>query len=341
MERLIDDKTREDLKAYFVSVLRRKVEVDVYTDQKDELSEFTIQFCRELAELTDQLVINVLPHKEGRDFGITTDPFLVIGSNLGYSVIFNGTPANHEASSLLEMIKLISIGESGLSSAVKEKLKHIDKKANVRVFVTPACPYCPYSVILATAFVIEKPDMISLEVVEAQENVELSQKFNVSSVPLTIINDLIESSLVGVQSQEKVVELLLKYCASDYESIKSEAGVLVDNPEFIIELNDLNFNEALQKYEKMVVDFWADWCVPCKMMAPIFESLANEYKGRVVFAKLNTDENPQISAEFNVSSIPTLLFFQNGRQINRIVGARTQEQLSEEILSSFKLISLR
>src|SRR6266704_351717 len=77
-------------------------------------------------------------------------------------------------------------------------------------------------------------------------------------------------------------------------------------------LTDQTFEETVSRLPIMVVDFWASWCGPCRMVAPIIEQLAKEYAGRVAFGKLNVDENPLTSGEFEVQSIPTLLIFRNG-----------------------------
>jgi len=71
----------------------------------------------------------------------------------------------------------------------------------------------------------------------------------------------------------------------------------------------------------MVVDFWAAWCGPCRMVSPVIEQLASEYAGRVAFGKLNVDENPMVSSKFGVQSIPTILVFKSGKQVDGLVGA--------------------
>ncbi len=80
-----------------------------------------------------------------------------------------------------------------------------------------------------------------------------------------------------------------------------------------------------------IVDFWAPWCRPCLMMAPAFEALSKEYAGKLVFAKLNTDDNPATAGRFGIQGIPTLLIFYKGREIGRIVGAVPQDRLKKAI----------
>lgn len=96
-------------------------------------------------------------------------------------------------------------------------------------------------------------------------------------------------------------------------------------------LSDASFSSEISKYPLMVVDFWAAWCGPCGMVAPIIEQLAKEYAGRVAFGKLNVDENPLTSGEFEVQSIPTLLIFRNGEAVDGIVGAVPKYQIESRI----------
>ncbi|MBS7644647.1 thioredoxin [Candidatus Bathyarchaeota archaeon] len=99
-------------------------------------------------------------------------------------------------------------------------------------------------------------------------------------------------------------------------------------------LTDSNFNEEIAKHHLIVVDFWASWCGPCRMMAPIIESLAKEYAGRIVFGKLNVDENPATSRKFGIMSIPTLIIFRDGQISDKIIGAVPKTVLEGRILRS-------
>jgi thioredoxin 1 len=96
-------------------------------------------------------------------------------------------------------------------------------------------------------------------------------------------------------------------------------------------LTDQNFSYELQKNPKMVVDFWAEWCQPCRMMAPILERLASRMAGQVRFAKLNVDENPLTAQAYTVMAIPTLILFRDGRMADRIVGLLPEAHLGERI----------
>lgn len=94
-----------------------------------------------------------------------------------------------------------------------------------------------------------------------------------------------------------------------------------------IEVTDANFKALLAEGTPLVVDFWAEWCGPCKMMLPIVEELSNEYAGKVRVGKLNVDENPETCEQFGIMNIPTMLFFKNGELVNRHVGACPKTQL--------------
>jgi len=88
-----------------------------------------------------------------------------------------------------------------------------------------------------------------------------------------------------------------------------------------VKISDMTFNETLNKSKIVVLDCWAEWCGPCKVIAPIIDKLAEEYAGKVLFAKLNVDENPQTASKYGIMSIPTLLIFKSSILVDTIVGA--------------------
>lgn len=100
-----------------------------------------------------------------------------------------------------------------------------------------------------------------------------------------------------------------------------------------IRLTDTNFMDAVNKYSLLVVDFWAAWCGPCRMVSPTIEQLATELAGKVVFGKLNVDENPITANTFGIQSIPTIAIFKNGRNIDGFVGVVSKSQMQNRILS--------
>src|SRR6185503_14386782 len=96
----------------------------------------------------------------------------------------------------------------------------------------------------------------------------------------------------------------------------------------ILTLSDSNFpEEVLKSATPVVVDFWAEWCGPCKMIAPVLEELAREYDGKVKIGKVNIDEFQQLAIDYRINSIPTLLFFKNGQVADQVVGMRSKPDL--------------
>ena len=100
----------------------------------------------------------------------------------------------------------------------------------------------------------------------------------------------------------------------------------------ILELDDSTFDEKVGGADTaVVVDFWAEWCGPCKMIAPALEEIAGEHKGKITIGKLNVDDNPETARRFEVLSIPTLLVFKGGEPVKRLVGAKGKGQLLQDL----------
>jgi thioredoxin 1 len=98
-----------------------------------------------------------------------------------------------------------------------------------------------------------------------------------------------------------------------------------------ITLTDQNFNEIVGKHPLLIVDFWAPWCGPCRMVSPIITELSQELAGKAVFGKLNVDENPMIASTFGIQSIPTIAIFKNGKAVDGIIGAASKSHIMSKL----------
>ena len=98
-----------------------------------------------------------------------------------------------------------------------------------------------------------------------------------------------------------------------------------------ITLTDQNFNEMVGKHPLLIVDFWAPWCGPCRMVSPVITELSQELAGKAVFGKLNVDENPMIASTFGIQSIPTIAIFKNGKAVDGIIGAASKSHIMSKL----------
>ncbi len=109
---------------------------------------------------------------------------------------------------------------------------------------------------------------------------------------------------------------------------KKELESYPDKP---ITVADADFNQFISKYPLVVVDCWAEWCAPCRMLAPAIDELAVEYRGKIVFGKLNTDNNRVTAMQYRISSIPAMLVFKNGNFAGQIIGGVPKEQIVQQL----------
>jgi thioredoxin 1 len=120
------------------------------------------------------------------------------------------------------------------------------------------------------------------------------------------------------------------------EQLKRKSKETVTS-EGVVTLTDSTFDITIKNTSKPVlVDFWAEWCMPCRMMAPAIEELAHDYAGKALFAKINVDENPETAERFNVVSIPFFIVFKNGQPVEQILGAVGRKPLEDAIKKQLK-----
>jgi thioredoxin len=356
MEKLIDAKTEEHLKAKFAAELKMPVDIKVFSSENiinpekpetAEINQFAKQLADELHSLDPRILVGHFDMKGqiAIDMKLTTSPSILIGYDEGYKIIYNGAPLGQEASGFIDTICTVSSGKSGLSADSVALLAKVEKPVLLQVFVTPTCPYCTKSVVLANQIAMESKGLITAECVESMENQELAKKYNVSSVPQQIINADIKSVTIGTQQEKVFVLQALQYGAPEKyaqivkteEELKSTREILVDKPTGPIYLSDNNFEAALKKYENLIVDFWAEWCMPCKMLAPALEQLAIENIGKIVVGKINVDENQKTAGAYGIMSIPAVHYFKNGVKAGETVGVEPKDKLQEAAKNFFKL----
>ena len=132
-----------------------------------------------------------------------------------------------------------------------------------------------------------------------------------------IMSDLIEDAEIDRIKKTKIAAML--------EQAQKEK--IISKP---IILTDTNFNSEIAKNELIVVDFWAPWCGPCRMVGPLIEELASEYGGKVIFGKLNVDENMVVPSRFGVRGIPTMIIFKDGQAVDTLVGACSKAHIESK-----------
>lgn len=109
---------------------------------------------------------------------------------------------------------------------------------------------------------------------------------------------------------------------------REKRGTAFDKP---VEMTDVTFKEMILSHPFVVVDCYAPWCGPCHMVAPIIEELSRDYAGKILFGKLDVDENREVSTQYDIMSIPTLLMFKNGKLVDRIIGAMPRQTLEQKV----------
>jgi len=131
---------------------------------------------------------------------------------------------------------------------------------------------------------------------------------------------------------DEIIRLREKRKQELTEKMKHPAKVAV-----VTDVEETHFVEFIRTNQYAVIDFWAEWCGPCRRIAPIMEELSMEFSGKVAFGKCNTDKNQKIAREFNIDAIPAIILYANGQLVDRIIGAYPKEAIREKIISKFRI----
>lgn len=136
------------------------------------------------------------------------------------------------------------------------------------------------------------------------------------------------SSFEGDELENRIKETIMKKLLKSMEGPAVREEEIYEEP---VELNSSNFDEFLSKHSCVIVDFWAEWCYPCKLIEPIVFRLAKRFAGKVVFARVNVDDNPEIAYRYDIMGIPTLIFFRDGEEVDRLIGAMSEPVLRRSV----------
>ena len=136
---------------------------------------------------------------------------------------------------------------------------------------------------------------------------------------------MVEDKELEEIKKRKLIEMMQKLEKSRQLSQRVET---LSKP---VDVGDEDFGDFVGRFRFVVVDFWASWCPPCMVIAPIIEKLAKQYAGKIVFAKVNVDQNPKTALAYGVTSIPTLIVIKNGVEVDRIIGAVPEEVIKSII----------
>jgi glutaredoxin-like protein len=211
---MINENTAKKGREY-LSALSGKVTLVVFT-QEDECMycEHNRELAQDVAALSDLITLEVYDFMKEKDiadkYGIDKIPAIaVVSENEDHGMRFYGIPSGYEFTSLLEAIRIVSTQDHGLSPETVKKLEEIDRDVHIQVFVTPTCPYCPRSVVLAHKLALAS-DHIRADMVEAMEFPHLANKYSVMGVPRSVFNekDFIEGAVPEPHYVDKIMEIV-------------------------------------------------------------------------------------------------------------------------------------
>lgn len=138
--------------------------------------------------------------------------------------------------------------------------------------------------------------------------------------------------MVGMTSDEEVERINERKMRMMVQGAKSKTGDSGAKPQGKpIDLSDSDFHRVVKEHPVMVVDFWAPWCGPCRVVSPVLEELSSEMAGKATFGKLNVDDNPMVAQEFGIQGIPTIMIFKNGEPVDGLVGAAPKNMIEARI----------
>ncbi|MDA8431447.1 MAG: FAD-dependent oxidoreductase [Nitrospiraceae bacterium] len=225
---LIPPDSRKVLQEEF-SQLQSPVGILIFTDEKkeDPFSDFAAGLVRELGEITDKIVpiYETLDSELAKKHHVSRSPTLLVQPEK-YDIRFTGAPAGEEVKTLIITILMSSTGNTVLSDDSRTRLAALKEKRAVRVFVSPTCPYCPQQAAYAVAAAIERPGMVTAEMVEIFENKDIAAQFNVVSVPQTFINDQLVAP--GLQPEEVFIQEVLSAAPVEARPAEVHEGIEKD-----------------------------------------------------------------------------------------------------------------
>jgi len=211
---IIDKDSAKILREKFEKEMERSVKVKVFLGMEEKIkggNKFIEEFLGELKEISSNKIQPEFFGKssdEAEKFSVEQAPTILIDPENSYRIIYLGLPLGEEAWAFIDTIVQVSRDESVLSKNSKEKLRMLNEKRELITFVTPACPYCPYQVLLANNLAIEAKGTVTSLCIDVLEFPELADRFEVSSVPHNVING--KTSSIGVQPEGKFIEDVLR-----------------------------------------------------------------------------------------------------------------------------------